>query len=1038
MSKHFKNCISCEESPVISVIVPVYNTKKFLSKCIESILSQTFEQLEIILVDDASTDGSSEILEKYAAADQRIKVIRHKENRGLFQARLTGYTAAQGQYIAFVDSDDYISVDWFRMLLRKAQSSGADITVGEWCFDYNHERKEFCNLDHFRLMDYHLTGHEIAEKFMAVQGRNFSWTVVWNKLYSKKLWDRCYPQLDAFSNQHGHMLMWEDIAFSCSLWLHASSVANVHGAYYFYFKHEGASTAHTANRARNQKYIQDAAAAIWFMDSVLKETGLYDKFENDFNAWKKWGMCILYKDLVVDLNRKSYKHEILNAFHEDALDYEVPDSYFYSICTPLHASFDWLENLKKEITDPQTHFVSFDVFDTLIQRPFYYPSDLFSLLSERFNDGLSSYVNFKQIRQSAEAMVRQETALYHPSKEDITLDEIYQYIQDNYAFTPEKLELTKQTEIELELRFCKTRAIGKELFDLAKESGKSIIICSDMYLPAQVIDKILKANGYEGYQKLYVSSDLGISKDKKTLYKFVQKDLNCRNSSAFIHLGDNWFSDVENPKSCGWRSSHLAKAADLITCSNPGVYSGEAYTKLYHNAFFKEDYRLSFQDFTAIRCITALAANKSFASPFVSFHPQSDFNADPRLIGYSALGPHLLALCHWIHKNKEEKQIGTVHFVARDGYLVKQAYNYLYPSEPTNYLRLSRKALVLADVECIEDLYSLFNKVNSLSSPQKLAEMMRPIIPNKKWENLAELFQREGFRYKRKLKSQIELEQCMSICINKVVDMSLLPAYKTALKNYFSEIIQPGDFLFDVGYSGRPESALSNILGFPVGSLYIHVNGEIAAIRQEKYNCPCEVFYNYKPCITGVIREHLLMELGPSTLGYGMVDGKLEPILEPYEASYCSEFITRIIQDHALQFVKDYQEQFHDFAGAFFFQNEPASAPFEYYMHFSKPIDRQPLSVVPFEDDLGAGKPINALDFWNKELYTRNLGAIISETTTHTVPGDVIPGLYIDGYMMKFIRIINKLFPRGGVMREILKKTAHSIESFTHIFRRKK
>lgn len=1011
-------------APLISVIVPVYNMEKYLDRCVESILAQTYENLEIILVDDCSTDDSAQIIDRLAKSDCRIKTVRHKENRGLFQARLTGSTYATGKYLAFVDSDDYVSADWFRTLLRKAETTGSDITVGEWCFDFDGQHKDYCNLDHFRLNDYCLEGPQIMDTFMAVQGRNFSWTVVWNKLYTRALWDQCYPDFVRFSEDHGHMLMCEDITFSAGLWARAQKMANVHGAYYFYYKHDGASTHNGRDRARNLKYIRDASAAFSFMKETLVETGHFEKYSLDFEAWNILGMSILYRDLVVDLNEKTYKKMILDAFQCDENDYSRPDEYFYSITTPLHPSFDWLEQAKKEIAAEKTKYVSFDVFDTLVQRPLMYPTDLFQLLSEKLNRNFSSYVNFKVIREEAEHTLRREQELYHAQREDITLDEIYQYIQTHYVFDKELVEQARQEELTLELRYCKTREIGKTLFDFALEMGKKVIICSDMYLPADFIGEILASNGITGYEKLYVSCEIGLTKATGNLYRFVQKDLRCKDSGAFIHIGDNWSSDVESAQACGWRCVHLSKATDILMNYNPGVYGGEAFQKLYRNAYFKEDYRLAFVDFTSIRTITALTATKLYDSPFASVNPWSDFNADPRVIGYGAFGPHLLALCHWIYKTAQQRNVGTIHFVARDGHVIKKAYDSCgFPGAKTNYLRLSRKALVLCDVERPEDIYSLYNKMSSFASPKSFANCLEPIIPQDKKEDLPELFAQKGFRYDRKIKSIPEWEQCLKIFVEDVIDLSLLPAYREKLRAYFSQIIKPGDFLFDVGYSGRPESALSSILGFPVGSMYIHVNSEIAAIRQEKFNCPCETFYQFKPSITGVVREHILMELAPSTIGYKEVDGTLVPELEEYEEDYCSTYITELVQKNALQFVSDYNELFRDFKIMYYFQYEAASAPFEYYMHHPKPVDRQIFSCVPFEDNLGGLGNVSVLDFWNKELATRNIG-FSAGCNDSNISGDVIPGLYVDGYLMKFVQLVNKVFPRGGKAREFLKKAA--------------
>ena len=97
---------------MISVIIPIYNVEKYLEKCIQSIINQTYRNLEIILVDDGSTDSSGEIADKYKKLDNRVKVI-HKINGGLSDARNKGCEIATGEYISFIDSDDYIDLNMY-------------------------------------------------------------------------------------------------------------------------------------------------------------------------------------------------------------------------------------------------------------------------------------------------------------------------------------------------------------------------------------------------------------------------------------------------------------------------------------------------------------------------------------------------------------------------------------------------------------------------------------------------------------------------------------------------------------------------------------------------------------------------------------------------------------------------------------------------------------------------------------------------------------------------------------------------------------
>ena len=116
--------------PAVSVIVPVYNTEKYIRKCLDSLTAQTLRDIEIICVNDCSTDGSLDILREYAARDTRIKIIDFEQNRGAAAARNTGIDAAAGEYIGFVDSDDFIDPDFYEKLYTKATETGADIVKG--------------------------------------------------------------------------------------------------------------------------------------------------------------------------------------------------------------------------------------------------------------------------------------------------------------------------------------------------------------------------------------------------------------------------------------------------------------------------------------------------------------------------------------------------------------------------------------------------------------------------------------------------------------------------------------------------------------------------------------------------------------------------------------------------------------------------------------------------------------------------------------------------------------------------------------------
>lgn len=174
----------------ISVIVPIYNVEKYLTSCINSILRQTYRNLEILLIDDGSTDGCAAICDEYKEKDTRIKVI-HKKNGGLSSARNAGIDAATGEILSFVDSDDFIEPDMLEMLYRILCTYDADMTVCN--FRYVDEKGRKINAYPTTIVQDECLGQiDLWEKVLAEYG--LFYVVAWNKLYRRYLWTNLrYP-----------------------------------------------------------------------------------------------------------------------------------------------------------------------------------------------------------------------------------------------------------------------------------------------------------------------------------------------------------------------------------------------------------------------------------------------------------------------------------------------------------------------------------------------------------------------------------------------------------------------------------------------------------------------------------------------------------------------------------------------------------------------------------------------------------------------------------------------------------------------------
>ena len=141
-----------DPSPLISVIIPVYNTEEYLKRCLDSVLGNTYRNLEVICVNDGSTDGSLSVLREYAAADPRVRVI-DQPNGGVSAARNAGLDAAAGEYISFVDSDDRVHRQYYEVLLHFALDMDADMIVCRICPEEKTDEKLETGSVHFHAMD---------------------------------------------------------------------------------------------------------------------------------------------------------------------------------------------------------------------------------------------------------------------------------------------------------------------------------------------------------------------------------------------------------------------------------------------------------------------------------------------------------------------------------------------------------------------------------------------------------------------------------------------------------------------------------------------------------------------------------------------------------------------------------------------------------------------------------------------------------------------------------------------------------------------
>ena len=231
-----------EQKDLISIIVPVYNTADYLPYCLETVAAQTYRNLEIIVVDDGSTDDTPHICDNFAACESRAVVI-HQKNQGVAEARNTGKRAAHGQYVSFVDSDDYLHCEAISTLYKAIKSGdGHDLAMIDYIETYSHDENTTDKGDVLNLSKDEL----IKRCFLNNNDTQFSFIVLWNKLYSKDLikdvWFTDYAGCDDFD-------------FNIQAYLHSQDAIWMRQSLYFYFQRDGSIMHHEKTWERHYYYV---------------------------------------------------------------------------------------------------------------------------------------------------------------------------------------------------------------------------------------------------------------------------------------------------------------------------------------------------------------------------------------------------------------------------------------------------------------------------------------------------------------------------------------------------------------------------------------------------------------------------------------------------------------------------------------------------------------------------------------------------------------------------------------------------------------
>lgn len=297
--------------PKISIIIPVYNVEKYLRKCLDSICNQTLRDIEIICINDSSTDNSLTILKEYAKKDNRIKIIDFEQNEGVAVARNRGIDIAMGEYLGFVDSDDFVDLDFYERLYIKSKSDNADIVIGNYERVDNVKSYKYNDLEKIKSSKYNLFSH-----CSAIYKR-------------KKIIDNKIKYLEK-------MPVNEDVYFAVKALYFSNIVSIVDDVYYHYYCRENSATMQVRDLQITSDYLSSILVIFDFFNSenissydlkVLVEKYFYyaleifvkspRKMQKDlnnliFNLYdninsKKFNFDSNIKEIFLDLKRENFE-----------------------------------------------------------------------------------------------------------------------------------------------------------------------------------------------------------------------------------------------------------------------------------------------------------------------------------------------------------------------------------------------------------------------------------------------------------------------------------------------------------------------------------------------------------------------------------------------------------------------------------------------------------------------------------------------------------------------------------------------------------
>lgn len=878
--------------PLLSIIIPVYNTSKFLNRCLDSVIRQTYSEIEIIIVNDGSPDDSEEIILDYVSRYSNVKYVKNDTNEGLFQARLRGYEKASGAYIASLDSDDFVGFDYYRTLMAKAIESAADIVISNMTIYYQKSgKKTQRTYGNYAIRDIDLYGKDIQKAYFSMDAEVSQWWFVWNKVYKREVWDRCYATLKAYE---GHHIMLEDFVYGTVFMTHVNHVVSIESDTYYYVRHEEASTGSGGGAAKIRKNVNDILDAFFFLNKYLgEECNTEDGIQFINKACRRWKKTWLSSTSKAAIAEEE-KREIIAKLNEIPVEVnnsqydDIYAGYFYR---ELNSCIDENNQIKEYLKDSKIKLLCIEAEDVLFDKLWDLEETLKNVerkWKKNNNEDISEIIFLR--KWSERTLSEKGTGIYKYNKP--SLEEIYGCIKKNKNQVFNQLvDCVRNLEEEVRMTNIFLSRRMDEVISFAQWLDKEIVLIDTSGICGEL---------FKDY-KVYT-----LDKNKSMVSELCS-NFKC-DASEIMYLGTDKYVDL----------SKLGQMYNVQCYKIKSIH--DMGSELNLNKSLENDFMIDSRQAGSSNCIKELLVNIVSQKAFYRNVKDSIFASDPYLIG-AVVGSHAVSVIGWLLNIARRKEKKNICFW---GNSVDIYYKLMrHASESRKILgdiTISIKSF--SDVERALQwvIYpETFTKQDAVEVSVSVSELFDEIDAF-----IGELYENILLRYGLKKEDIIDnYEICEKLHHILAFEFDVIPELE---KEYFSDVDEKELIVYA---DNSAEKVLGRYVGRGIAFASIYPYNQMSFLEEK------DTYYSRERIINYPIRTFFVEDI----------------FVESLENRYLERFVTENIKKGVLYFADTYFDMVHeDFDDYLPFYSEQDSYYYEMLLSFPKNNDRLLFDAVERDD----------------------------------------------------------------------------------------